>query len=490
MKTKRILPGLIVALAALASIVVCSSAKDPNFDIFGVLSAADTDPTDLHPDDKLGLYGALSTDATVHQAFALPAAALAPFDTHVITSIPSSALLTGLPPIGTQGKESNLGSPGSCEAWSFGYGLGSYTASRRPNRTLRFDATQSQNTASAAYLYMAQLSEIGQTCPKGTGAIWYLERLVTTGAPSTTQVPYKACCSCLESIDLGRSFSDLSKFQIGSFAQIQLGQSPDVLNRMKAYLANGQAIAFSGLVLQGYATAPVIANGVMTNSTPIANSGHGQLIVGYDDTKGDPSSPGAFLVQNSFGSSWPCTQAGLTGTACTNPGQIWWPYQTWLATQSYAAIAFPVNPNGTTGLGLLTGASTNPSTAPTAAIAKAWQWTPTGSSGQSALILWHEFSQPVKLVSITLTEPSTTTTATIPFDQSIRSGYTYASRFDSHAFLHGTWQVSIAATALDGTALSYSGSITVPATTPNASLSETSMSGVELTAPGGEKITP
>ena len=73
-------------------------------------------------------------------------------------------------------------------------------------------------------------------------------------------------------------------------------------------------------------------------------TGHGQVIFGFDDSKG-PN--GAFLVQNSFGPGWNSGPASDPG----RNGRIWWDYDAFFAGQNYAAIALPTAPASVVTLG-------------------------------------------------------------------------------------------------------------------------------------------
>ena len=54
---------------------------------------------------------------------------------------------------GQQGVGGSYGSPGTCEAQSFGYGLGSYTAALNSNGTPKWDPDEPQYQVSPAWLF-------------------------------------------------------------------------------------------------------------------------------------------------------------------------------------------------------------------------------------------------------------------------------------------------------------------------------------------------
>src|SRR5439155_5709751 len=83
-------------------------------------------------DDGSGPYGSLLNVEEFNQAVQalLPAALMTP---PVQPQLLAHAYLSNLPAVSQQGTSASPGSPGSCEAQYFGYGLGSYTAARLPD---------------------------------------------------------------------------------------------------------------------------------------------------------------------------------------------------------------------------------------------------------------------------------------------------------------------------------------------------------------------
>src|SRR6476660_2389082 len=103
-------------------------------------------------DDGSGPYGSLLDQREFDQAVqALPPAAF--LTPRVQPPLPSNAYLDNLPAVSPKGTAAMPGSPGSCEAQSFGYGLGSYTAARLPNGSHKWIAALAENSVSAAYLF-------------------------------------------------------------------------------------------------------------------------------------------------------------------------------------------------------------------------------------------------------------------------------------------------------------------------------------------------
>lgn len=399
--------------------------------------------------DDLGQYGAL-LDA---QEFGRSPQALPPAALQAATpgALPPSKQLSNLPAIAMQGTPQHLGAPGSCEAQSFGYGLGSYTAARTPGGAIKWDPSQPAYQVSAAYLYRWLHAQEGRVCPMGSGALEYLNRLIGRGSPSAADIPYQPDCDYLNGIDLDPSFPDMGQFLLGSFAVFSLSEAAGPL--IKQFLLNDQAVAFSGLALDGYAH-PTLADGVLYGTNVIPNSGHGQLLVGYDDTRGTAEQPGAFLIQNSFGSQWPAPDGG---------GQIWMSYETFFAAQKLAAVAYPRDADAPSGA-LLT---PNSASAPAAAVTRALQWAPGGSD--VFLILLCAFAAPVQIALAALTEPGGSgQTANGAYGKYFSTGYVYFKRGDAQQFLSGAYALTLQATTLDGAAVTYQGDIAVPAAQPTS----------------------
>ena len=106
--------------------------------------------------------------------------------------------------------------------------------------------------------------------------------------------------------------------------------------------------------------------GVIYDTATVPNSGHGQLIVGYDDKIGQVGQRGAFLVQNSFGTSWP---PRLRLGRAARPGLL--VLQQFRTTQVMAAVAYPV----ADGLGSKR-LQTSVVNAADRAVSRSYQWTP------------------------------------------------------------------------------------------------------------------
>ena len=419
---------------------------------------------------------------------ALPPAAF--FSTPVQPPLPSHAFLANLPAVSQQGTAENIGSPGTCEAQSFGYGLGSYTAARHSDGSPKWNPALAQNSVSAAYLYALQRTKQGGTCPTGTLALPYLEQLVKFGAPTRARVPYpelattEADCDYLNTIQEQTDFPDnypaMQRFQIGSYAIFHIEDNSQAVSLTKEYIANGQAVAFSGSVLCGYCTPVPLQNGVIYETEYKAGSGHGQLVVGYDDDIGVPDKKGALLIQNSFGTAWP----PASSQSPAPPGMVYWSYNSFEKTQKLAAVAYPRSPGPPAGVRL-----SRSQHAPQASVTRAFQWAPNSPQGVY-LILTHFFHDPVLLDSVVLTEPGgpNRVTATAAYGQYISTGYSYLTRKDGNAFLSGTWAVTLEGRNVSGNPITYTGAVVVGAPQPNI-LTSASMAGQEITGSTGADAT-
>jgi hypothetical protein len=424
--------------------------------------------------DELGMFGAdLDGLTAIGTPGALPFRALPDRRSAVSGSgafpvglpLPSKVTLDNVPPVGMQGTIGSLGFPGSCISWSYGYGLGSYTAARTPEGGIRWSTRDPANQASPAFLYSLVHAQEDRLCPTGSSD-GYLPQLVAEGAPSVAQVPYAPDCCYLNGIDVTRQFPKEDRFRIGSYANISLPASPSggepsaTLAVLEEFLASGMAVAFAGPVFDSIKTLP-LDGGVFYPCAncwcpPDTGCGHGMLLVGYDDTIGDTAlGLGAFLVQNSFGTSWP------PGPSPAPPGQFYLSYQGFLASQLSAAVAYPRDPRRPAGRPLVASAAG----APIAHVTSAYQWVGTFEDpGPSYLILLHWFSEPVELVSVTLAEPSPSTTSARQSNAyPISNGYTYLKRTDGKSWLAGTWTVTIAVKNAAGQSFTYTGALDVGA---------------------------
>jgi Papain family cysteine protease len=295
---------------------------------------------------------------------------------------PNAYTLPDLPPVVDQG------SINSCCAHAFGYGLGGYTAAKAHGTSV----TDPANFPSRAWLFANEMladNRVTNCTTAGTYPLGYLEQLVSIGAPTEKDVPYQEDCGYI--VGLQRNLHDYapqSGLRIGSYRTLLI--TPKAASRqlllLKAHLANGQIVAFMGAFGNDYQN-PALRGGVYYGDAGFGSDQHAQLLVGYDDTKGQN---GAFLVQNSYGTAWPSAQPG---------GRIWWDYHAFFRSQSCVAFALPARTGPPQGRPL----HASLANAPAARIVSVHR-APAGQ-GSHELVLVHEFDEPVTLQHITVMPP-------------------------------------------------------------------------------------
>ncbi len=367
--------------------------------------------------------------------------------------------LANLPAVMAQGVPGHFGSPGSCEADSFGYCLGAYTAARNPDGSRKWSAADPSNAPSSAWLYQWEhvVVESGKrACPAGSGATPYANHLVRFGAPSVAQYPYnphdgttpKAVCSYITSLQVATDAPDQSRLLVGSykgFSNIKNGKSK-YLESFKQLIRNGHAIAFTGLVAKQYGIlSPPLTSGAFTAPAGfISGSGHGQVIVGYDDHAGPG---GAFLVQNSFGPGW------NPGSGRGHNGRIFWDYDAFFASQAYALIMYPNTSAAISGTVLSASASGAPKLAVVSAhIAQA-------SGGQSQIVLVTHASDGLMMQHVGVTAPKGFSTGQ-KLSAMMRFGYQYVNR-PSGTWKSGAYKVVYTALDRSNQKITYRGTVQV-----------------------------
>lgn len=426
-------------------------------------------------------YGVFYTPAdTVNAVKALPPEALTGKKGKPVKAPPKSVLLANLPAVAQQGTAQDPGSPGTCEAQAYGYGLGSYTAARTSTGAQKWPANQAQYSTSAAYLYALIQKRANRQCPEGSRSLDYLEQLVAAGSPSRVQVPYQSNCIYIDGINT-KPLPNMERFRIGSYAVIPVEGNPSAVDAIKAQLAAGQAVAFTGRVLCGYAKKPDFTKGVIYDTATVPGSGHGQLVVGYDDRIGKSKQPGALLVQNSFGTSWPPAGSGSVAP----PGQAYWSYASFAGTQVMAAVAYPVaDAPGSKRL------DANVVNQPAATVAGSYQWTPGGTDPGVYLIVRLVLSAPVKLNEVWFTEPGgARVEARAVYGQSLSAGYAYLRRSDGKSFLSGSYKLTLKTTTADSLSVTYSGKVKVKKLKKAGTLTPATMQGAAITGPTGAPVS-
>jgi len=392
---------------------------------------------------------------------------------HNVT-LPSSAFLPTFPPVGQQGTGANqTGYPGTCIAWSYGYGVGSYAAAQNPDLTLPANFTfNSSNVASPMALYEMAILELGVNA---TGKIntagnfvactgsydVYLPFMVGYGSATLSQVAYvPSATKMLSGANTVASVPRDASLSLGGFGVLlpprERGNStpPPTVDQLKQFLVNGQPIAFATEIWNNFVSLPTTA-GVYYGSG-CAKGGHGMVIVGYNDDVGAPGQKGAFLVQNSFNTTWPDPGFYPTPSPCpsavpspdasplvlASPGQFYLAYSAFNSTSSGAAVAYPVQPSPPAG---------------NASLGSAYQVT----AGNTCILVFnHWFPQPLLRQSVTVTDPQGNV-AVNPLEFPLRNGYTHVRRTDGQSFLSGTYRVNLATSGGN-----YTGNVTVGNVSP------------------------
>lgn len=391
------------------------------------------------------LYGAILPSPREIRSFpkAISPLALAPSSD---ANQPASTQIAEPPPVGQQGPCSactSQGAPGSCIAWSFGYGLGSITA----NIAQQWGINDANHLISPAFLYEYVLREQQLACPVGTKDVNYVNYLAKYGAVSLTTAPYVAECDELNQVNLDDPPNP--KFRIGSWTYIH----PTDRDLIKQHLAAGHPVAFSGHLYVGFGD--LVGNDVYYGSGPFEVSkktgklvGHGMLLIGYDDNIGDQSKGlGAYRLQNSFGTFW--------GDA----GRLWMSYDTF---ESSILACYTAEPLEAPQPAIAALTPDSPSAA-AARITAAIQWDHVENGEPHVFLIFkHQFDAPVELGEIAVTDPSGKI-ARHTYNTWHNNGYTHLSRNDGFQFTAGDYQLAIKTTQLDGTTATYTAQISVPA---------------------------
>ena len=354
-----------------------------------------------------------------------------------------------LPPVQAQGTPEEAGSPGSCEVWSAGYAMGSYTA----NLTNRKPIKNLKNTVSAAFVYALVLNEEGIACPSGTKPGDTLNYLVENTAPSLHSVPYQPSCSYLGDIDTTQTCDSDPAFctnlSIGSWSAFSTPIPADALADIQGLVAQSRIVQITivvpwefGEYRHGVFNAPTACptpapsqgpkcaqSGpiacVADHSTPSGCAQHGVAIVGYDDTMPNPAggTPGAVRIMNSFGHKW------------GEKGFMWMSYATFEEIYRTATVAEPPAASSVSGV----------------AITDAFQWVErrAGQTPQVHLIFETQFEGPLRLGEVSITAPDGQT-VTQTHGHRFRNGHLYITRHDGQQFEAGTYVLRARGTTRQG----------------------------------------
>lgn len=189
----------------------------------------------------------------------------------------------------------------SCSAWA-------NAALVTLMRARREKVNPNQVWASPSYLYERQVRDTMTNCGGGTYLHHGLNTLVSEGAATLQEVPYRSATNdtlC----EMGSKASMGQLYRIGGWSRI----TPFSRAKIKETLSAGLTIAFAASLPGGFvdwsgakATGVFKGTGACTDSAHCG--GHAMLLVGYDDQRG------AYRVLNSWGTDW------------GDRGYVWWDY--------------------------------------------------------------------------------------------------------------------------------------------------------------------
>lgn len=197
-----------------------------------------------------------------------------------------------LPPVGRQGTSNHIGSPGTCAAWAYVYGLVGFNAAHNND----FFPTVPANQASPAHIYIQvkQTDHDPKESCSGSSFSTY-NQFLQNGTPNMHTAPYAADCKTLWNTYNSDATPD-DRFALQNPSAVKTND----LVSVKGVLASGKPLCYGTKLytdFDAYANSPVpyVGNHVLSNSS------HCMLIVGYDDDCGEH---GAIYLQNSFGTNW------------------------------------------------------------------------------------------------------------------------------------------------------------------------------------------
>lgn len=194
-----------------------------------------------------------------------------------------------LPQIGSQGQY------GTCVAWATAYNCRTYLYAK--SHGLTTSSLNSSNTFSPADIFMSIGSnDKGANC----GGSYFeaaFNKMISRGVATMSTAPYSSL-SCNSSPSSSWT-SNAGNYKIKSFREI----TPLTKDALKQYLAQGELIVFGAALGDEfmYADGSYVLSQQTTFNATGQHAYHAMVCAGYDDTKG---ANGAFLVVNSWGTSW------------------------------------------------------------------------------------------------------------------------------------------------------------------------------------------
>jgi C1A family cysteine protease len=151
-------------------------------------------------------------------------------------------------------------------------------------------------TPSRLFIYYNERSDEGTIGQDAGGALRDgIQTVATLGAPPESDWPYSDDPTTFTELPPPQAYTDAQQHLVSSYDAV----SQD-LTSLKAVLALGYPIVFGFSVYESFESDAVAASGFAPMPGPNEQflGGHAVMLVGYDDSQT------AFIVRNSWGSSW------------------------------------------------------------------------------------------------------------------------------------------------------------------------------------------
>lgn len=226
--------------------------------------------------------------------------------------IPASVdLRSKFPPIGNQGQY------GTCVAWAVGYNLKTYLEAVDKQYSSSDLSQPSKQFSPKDLFWSISNSDKGADC-NGTGFAPAFDVIQERGIATLATVPYDDLGDCSSSPPSTWT-SEANEYKIESYRQIDVTE-----DNLKGYLADNRAIAIGAALGENFMSWNT--DDVLTSDTDTYNGQHAyhaMTLAGYDDDRGPR---GAFLVVNSWGTSW------------GSSGYIWVDYDFFVSDFCFAAF--------------------------------------------------------------------------------------------------------------------------------------------------------
>jgi len=190
------------------------------------------------------------------------------------------------PPIGNQGNE------GSCVAWASAYAVRSILKHAQSGGSY----STSTNIFSPEYVY--NQIKLG-SCSAGSYPTTALNLIKSQGVSTWAVMPYSSTNGCSIQPNSTQK-ANAANYKISSYSRITISTS-----NLKAYINSGKAIMVAGPVDNAFMN---LKNTVLKTCSG-SGGGHAYAVVGYDDAYS------AFIVQNSWGTSWGVSGFGYISTS-------------------------------------------------------------------------------------------------------------------------------------------------------------------------------